>query len=362
MKSYVSQLMLVLLLLVLASPTASAQTHVYRGTLTPLEGEAAEHGGVLATYDGTYLRVAGFFGGLNAGWTQVRVLKGAPHGSFTIITNLYAWPVGAPTAGFTLADALSQEEAEALEAGEVYVTVLTAGSQQNAELMARLHLLGDDLEVFHAPVVRVGEWETEVGFFLGALRDTTLYLSGGFAELSSAWSAVRIVRYDSFGTPTVLSTMVPFPDPLHSSGGLNMALELSELDASYLRLGYVAVTIPTLRMPDGEGEARGMLRLVTTGTNVEEPAEQAGYVVLRQNAPNPFTHSTEIAAYLAAPEHIRLAVYDLLGREVAVLDDGYRPAGTHHYRWEADGAPSGVYLYRLQAGSRSETRRMLLVQ
>ena len=94
----------------------------------------------------------------------------------------------------------------------------------------------------------------------------------------------------------------------------------------------------------------------------DEPEEMLGRFSLRGNTPNPFASSTEIVFQLSEPQHIRLAVYDLLGREVDVLDEGYRPAGEHRLRWNAADRSSGIYLYRLQAGAHSDTRRMVLVK
>jgi len=55
-------------------------------------------------------------------------------------------------------------------------------------------------------------------------------------------------------------------------------------------------------------------------------------------------------------------VYDLLGREVSVLAEGPYPAGTHTVTWRAGEAPSGVYLYRIEAGAFVSARRMLLIK
>jgi hypothetical protein len=59
---------------------------------------------------------------------------------------------------------------------------------------------------------------------------------------------------------------------------------------------------------------------------------------------------------------VTLTVYDVLGRRVATLADGVRPAGTHAATFDARGLPSGTYFYRLQAGGQAMTRRMLLVK
>ena len=82
---------------------------------------------------------------------------------------------------------------------------------------------------------------------------------------------------------------------------------------------------------------------------------------LRSQAyPNPFSGSTTIG--YEVPEHgrVRLAVYDVLGREVAVLLDGVRAAGVHEARFEAAHHASGLYLYRLEAGGQLRTGHLVL--
>ncbi len=81
-------------------------------------------------------------------------------------------------------------------------------------------------------------------------------------------------------------------------------------------------------------------------------------VALFQNYPNPFNPSTTIGYQLPVSGHVRLAVFDLLGREVAVLVNERKEAGTHTVTFEAAGLASGVYFYRLTTPGRVETRRM----
>lgn len=81
---------------------------------------------------------------------------------------------------------------------------------------------------------------------------------------------------------------------------------------------------------------------------------------LNQNYPNPFNPMTQIPYHLAQTEHVTLTVYDVLGRPLETLVDGLQPPGAHHALFEASDAPSGIYLYRLQAGAYEETRRMVL--
>lgn len=83
---------------------------------------------------------------------------------------------------------------------------------------------------------------------------------------------------------------------------------------------------------------------------------------LAQNHPNPFNPATEIAFNLAAAGPARLAVYDLAGREVALLVDGPLAAGEHRVRWRPEGLASGIYLYRLAAGGVEQVGKCTLLK
>ncbi len=83
---------------------------------------------------------------------------------------------------------------------------------------------------------------------------------------------------------------------------------------------------------------------------------------LDQNFPNPFNPSTVIRYQLPIASDVRLVVYDLLGREVALLVHERQPPGTYEERFEAKGLSSGVYICRLTAGSFSRSQRMLLLR
>jgi len=95
---------------------------------------------------------------------------------------------------------------------------------------------------------------------------------------------------------------------------------------------------------------------------VSAEREQPKTVSLRQNYPNPFNPSTAIEWELFAPVRVRLEVFDAIGRSVGVLVDGMRPVGTHTVRFDADDLPSGLYVYQLQAGGETLTRKMILMK
>jgi PKD repeat protein len=84
--------------------------------------------------------------------------------------------------------------------------------------------------------------------------------------------------------------------------------------------------------------------------------------ILEQNYPNPFNPSTVIAFQLPETAPVTLSVYDVLGRPVASLVSGTLPAGRHEVSFDASRLSTGVYIYRLQAGSFVTSRQMMLVK
>ncbi len=96
------------------------------------------------------------------------------------------------------------------------------------------------------------------------------------------------------------------------------------------------------------------------GPNVETAIPQQ--VGLEQNYPNPFNPLTIVDYRLAIGGAVKLSVYDLLGRVVAVLVNEEKPPGTYKASWDANGMASGVYFYQLRTGGEVITRKMILVR
>ena len=96
----------------------------------------------------------------------------------------------------------------------------------------------------------------------------------------------------------------------------------------------------------------------------DEPAPVAAtsVVTLEAPRPNPFRGRTELAFTLDAPADAALAVYDLLGREVARLADGPHAAGEHRVAFDATGLAAGVYVARLVTGEQAVVRRLTIVR
>jgi hypothetical protein len=83
---------------------------------------------------------------------------------------------------------------------------------------------------------------------------------------------------------------------------------------------------------------------------------------LDQNYPNPFNPTTVIRAQWPVACDVKLVVFDLLGRTIVTLADDHYPAGRQVFTFNAGGLASGVYFYRLQAGSWVQTRRLMVLK
>ncbi len=89
--------------------------------------------------------------------------------------------------------------------------------------------------------------------------------------------------------------------------------------------------------------------------------EFTGYS-LNQNYPNPFNPVTTIEYSIPEQKHITIKVYNILGNHIATLVDETKPAGSYKSEFNGTGLTSGVYMYTLQAGEYSETKRMILMK
>jgi hypothetical protein len=84
--------------------------------------------------------------------------------------------------------------------------------------------------------------------------------------------------------------------------------------------------------------------------------------LLNQNFPNPLNPSTQITFSVPKATSVILKIYDVLGREVAILVNERRQAGDYNITWNAEGVSSGVYFYRIVAGDFIETKKMVVVR
>jgi hypothetical protein len=97
-------------------------------------------------------------------------------------------------------------------------------------------------------------------------------------------------------------------------------------------------------------------------TSVSTASTMPVSIRLEQNYPNPFNPATKITFVVGTYGHTSLRVYDVLGREVAILVNEVKEPGHYTVTWHTHGVSSGAYIYRLASGGQVETRRMLLIR
>jgi hypothetical protein len=85
-------------------------------------------------------------------------------------------------------------------------------------------------------------------------------------------------------------------------------------------------------------------------------------IALMQNYPNPFNPSTTISFNLSKSGVVTLKVYNLMGEEIITLVDGYRKSGIYTVNFNAEGLPSGMYIYQLNTSEKTQVRKMILMK
>jgi predicted extracellular nuclease len=120
------------------------------------------------------------------------------------------------------------------------------------------------------------------------------------------------------------------------------------------------------RYPDGSPNWQ-LSNTITRGTpNMVTAVEDENFIVseynLAQNYPNPFNPSTTIYYTIPKNSFVQLKVFDLLGQEIASLVNEDKPTGNYKVNFDASTLPSGVYIYKLQASSFVESKKMILLK
>ncbi len=122
-----------------------------------------------------------------------------------------------------------------------------------------------------------------------------------------------------------------------------------------------------LKCVDNAGGDAGVLlgwgirfnNLVSVG---REPGVVPVKFSLYQNYPNPFNPVTHIKFDLPKDEFVKITLYDMLGREVQVITNEFRKAGSYELRFDAENLSSATYFYRIEAGNFTDTKKMILVK
>jgi hypothetical protein len=171
---------------------------------------------------------------------------------------------------------------------------------------------------------------------------------------TSAWNKLtvsKIAENTSNGLPFVVFGADLSSTTQYDSAGIDLKFHV--VDQSGNSSDWV------LEPAYGVGKFRGS---IATSVNEASNSSLPTVFALQQNYPNPFNPSTTIKYDLPKETRVKLVVYDILGREVSTLVDETQKSGSYRVVWNANRFASGVYLYRLQAGNYSSTKKLLLLK
>jgi hypothetical protein len=126
--------------------------------------------------------------------------------------------------------------------------------------------------------------------------------------------------------------------------------------------GYNNLTTTGVQVAQTGATVNAILQTTAVGILQNPEQSQPERFALVDAYPNPFNPSTTISFILLSKLFVSLKVFDVLGREVATLVSEELSADAYTRQWNAAGIPSGVYFYRLQAGSFTETKKLVLLK
>ncbi len=237
----------------------------------------------------------------------------------------------------------------------------------------------------------LGYWVRSTGtgyLYKGSTDNTPLAVSENPVEKFTE------LRFSSDDAGTA-SLYLAQPQEITSDFSLPPVPPVGIFDARFGSDTYVESTgkVNTLKLSSNEGQiklsvhnAKGLtLRIkdaidgtifnseLTEGTEITIPAGLSSVLVesgsiipltyeLSQNYPNPFNPSTKIKYQIPKDGHVKIAVYDVLGKEVNVLTDGFRVAGSYEARFDASSFSSGVYFYKMTSGDFSDLKKMIVIK
>ena len=112
----------------------------------------------------------------------------------------------------------------------------------------------------------------------------------------------------------------------------------------------------------GTSSYSAIFNFTTGATDVETSVELKMEFTLGQNYPNPFNPTTTLEYRVPVDSKVKVEVYNVLGQLVAVLVDEVRKAGYYKVTFGSQSMPSGVYFYRMTAGSFEQSKKMQLIK
>ncbi|MCH8494808.1 MAG: DUF4832 domain-containing protein [Balneolales bacterium] len=168
-------------------------------------------------------------------------------------------------------------------------------------------------------------------------------------------------------TDGMYELLLAFPDPTENLRHLpEFSIRLAndgvwEPETGFNKLNQIIFVDENTATPDFESDVT-FAPFGTTTSAEEFRSALPVNMQLHQNYPNPFNPSTTIKFELNNPKNVKLEVFDLLGKRLAVLLDGHRSEGQHSVQFDGSSLSSGMYIYRLQSAGEDISRHMTLIK
>ncbi|HEX7343850.1 MAG TPA: T9SS type A sorting domain-containing protein, partial [bacterium] len=225
-----------------------------------------------------------------------------------------------------------------------------------------------DLEPLYEPIF-IYPWGGEVGYYLSLYNNTTA------PQTFDIW--IDILKPDSsiYG-PVILRTDLTFAPSYQMTRLIRQSIPATAPSGTYSMRGHVGDyqtqeiwsedSFPFTKVDYNDGRSGKPV----SGWSVSGWDDEIGMAndlhpstfLLHPCSPNPFNPTTVASYELRAASYVKLSVYDISGREVAVLVDGWREAGAHEVTFDAMGLAAGMYFVRLEAGEYVGVEKMVLLK
>jgi hypothetical protein len=188
----------------------------------------------------------------------------------------------------------------------------------------------------------------------------TILLSADNTALPCSFNSTSIynARTGGFLDPANQLIITPIDSLIDLVLGITVAVPSNALPGSYYGTIICRMVSPDTASATVQFEA-SVIHIVN---GVPLPKALPSSFGLAQNYPNPFNPGTIIGYNLPKSSHVKLAVYNMLGQQIAILIDGYQEAGYKSVKFEMNNIPSGVYIYRLTAGTYTDVKKMILIR
>jgi hypothetical protein len=219
---------------------------------------------------------------------------------------------------------------------------IITGSTQKASgsdvLLIKTDASGDTLwtKTFGSGSGHSVQQTTDGGFIIAAEKDYGIYQS------YDAW----LIKTDNSGDTLWTKTF--------GGSGMDMGHSVQQTnDGGYILTGGTVIN-------------NGDVWLIKTAPDPSKVEQNIDMIPLDfslyQNFPNPFNPTTKIKYSIPKLSNVTIKVFDILGNEIETLVNEVKPTGTYEITWYAEGLPSGVYVYRLQAGEYADVKKMVLLK